>query len=200
MTPTEVTALINSIAALTSALAWPTLAALAFFVFPDKIGGAIQRIKSLKAPGLEFELYEQVKMAAAEVVERHENVIAAQPLDPAVRQDAEVVFNASVSKLQAAIAAKADIAQNLGFTKLTPGRESILRSIVEAVGPEAAADWPLLHWQRKWPEIIIQSNLNGGALTGLRSVGIVDERDRLTRTGAELIRAVGLEVMLRQSQ
>lgn len=182
---------------LVASLAWPTVAAISITMFREEIRDVLKRAKSIKAIGAELQMSEIEKVAAELVIQKEK--VDDKSLSGEEREDAIRVYSAGVDELAALAKARNEVPENPEFTKLSPGRESILREVVETMGPEAILNLTPAQLRVLWPQLKEKAHLNGGSMVGLKTVGVVDESYQLTHIGGKLIRALASE-MLAQSK
>jgi hypothetical protein len=180
-------------------LAWPIVTLIAALSFRSKIEELIPRLLKAKFKDLEFEFLK----TSVESLEAEQKVsflrvelenASGQSAPP--RAQVASAFEIAVREAAELEARKQYLSGQLFGSKLTTGRESILINLVDRCGINriaAMTETDLVHdWEKLVSEVRESTPyyVNPGAFTGLRSVGIVDEHNQLTQTGAAILNTI----------
>ncbi len=183
------------------ALAWPSVVVMMICFFRIKINAILDRVKIFKGWGAEFELENMIQVAQADVIVKSQKVIEAAESSPEAREKAASEFLHAQREVEKLLNRRIYLASKLSGLGLTKGRESILREFIKAIGPariaELSSDKLMLHWPTFLDELSDSPyTVNGGAMVGLSSVGLVDHMDQLTILGAEICVTLAKEMVL----
>jgi hypothetical protein len=186
-------------------LAWPTVAVVTVFCFKDKLNSLLHGMKLTSVKILDNEatltMIESSKKAVAAEKEVIKQEMESTELPEEKRAETLSRFEDAVRREYTLDNYAHFLTNHLQNTHLSLGRQQILQTLItDVIGIENAISLPeeeMVKKSKGWIKEIRRGDhapagLNDGALTGLRSVALIDDDDRLTTLGAAIIKSVAM--------
>jgi hypothetical protein len=188
------------------AIAWPGTVLIVACLFRARILELFPRISQLKYKEVEV-LFDTITKQRDQVVEQTLEIkhkLETGEADGPSRVQLAAQFESSIKEASRLDQQRKLLTSQLLTGRLSPGRESILRILINQVmGRQKVLSLAEVELIAQFSGIArdIRNNqyfgahgLNAGALTGLCSVGIIDESDQLTNLGAALMKNLAEEM------